>query len=228
MRRNPKQEGSNIWDCVPQTGPCPMGCNQCYYNLRWYTDMSEPIIPTLEEVGDGLVRVNSGHDSNIRKAYVLEVTEKYPRKFYNTSIPNFDFPAPVVFTANRVEEIKAPVPMVSHLDNLMFVRLRVSPTNLSHIYEVAARWSSLGIPVVLTFMRYYTVEVPFIGYTVKKHVVNTSRGPTRDFMTWVWRYCKDQLETKGEILMCGTLDSPLCKHCGNCERLYKEHMEARG
>ena len=61
-------------------------------------------MPTLEEVGDGIVRVNSGHDSNIGRDEVIRATEQYPRRFFNTSIAKFDFPAPVVLTANPKEE----------------------------------------------------------------------------------------------------------------------------
>ena len=30
--RNPKQAGSNLYDCRPQVGKCPIGCSQCFYN----------------------------------------------------------------------------------------------------------------------------------------------------------------------------------------------------
>ena len=61
-------------------------------------------MPTLDEVGDGIVRINSGHDSNIGRDEVIRATEQYPRRFFNTSIAKFDFPAPVVLTANPREE----------------------------------------------------------------------------------------------------------------------------
>ena len=64
--RNPKQEGTPFWDCIPQTGPCPMQCNQCFYNRpgAYYVPIDKPHVPTPEEVGDGIVRMNCGHDCN--------------------------------------------------------------------------------------------------------------------------------------------------------------------
>ena len=105
-KRNPKQESTNLFDCKPQTGPCPVGCAECFYNRpgAFYADIEQPIMPTLDEVGDGIVRINSGHDSNIDRDEVIRATEQYPRRFFNTSIAEFDFPAPVVLTANPKEE----------------------------------------------------------------------------------------------------------------------------
>ena len=51
--------------------------------------------------GDGIVRVNCGNDSNNQREHViLASTAEYPRRFFNTSIAKFDFPGPVVLTAN--------------------------------------------------------------------------------------------------------------------------------
>jgi len=87
-KRNPKQDGSNLWDCKPQCGPCPLNCNQCFYNRpgAFYVPIDEPHMPTVEEVGEGIVRVNCGHDSNVERELVVAATERYPRKFFNTSI----------------------------------------------------------------------------------------------------------------------------------------------
>ena len=54
----PEAGGHNLFDCKPQTGPCPVGCNQCFYNRpgAFYADIQQPIMPTLGEVGDGIVR----------------------------------------------------------------------------------------------------------------------------------------------------------------------------
>ena len=158
-KRNPKQEGSNLYDCKPQKGLCPLNCNQCFYNRpgAFYVDPEEEHLPTLEEVGDGIMRVNSGHDSNFCKKLVVEKTKIYPERFFNTSVPNFDFPGPVVYTANRKEEeefhIFEEIP-----DKLMFVRLRVSNTNLDLIDKAVKSWTNQGVQVVLTFMAYYTYE----------------------------------------------------------------------
>src|SRR4030043_2218245 len=117
---NPKLLGSSIVDCIPQVGNCPNNCPDCYFNAPgFFRTKDEPLIPTLEEVADKIVRVNSGHDSNLQKDLVLEVTKQYPKKFYNTSIPNFDFPAPVVFTCNPgIYTDCAMMVVVKNLDNL--------------------------------------------------------------------------------------------------------------
>ena len=65
-KRNPKQVGTILHDCVPQKGPCPNNCNQCYYNECFYAG-HEPLIPEPRDVVGGIVRMNSGHDSNIEK-----------------------------------------------------------------------------------------------------------------------------------------------------------------
>jgi len=197
--RNPKQEGSNLWDCIPQKGPCPMNCSQCFYNrvsvcnycagtgkigpsliggagpdrycpkcngtgkvYAFYAGM-KPLIPTPEEVGDGIVRMNCGHDSNLERELVIETAKKYKHFFFNTSIPNLDFPGPVVFTANPKEEESVLLPSYRDnwkFDNLMFVRLRVSTSNLHYIENAVKSWTDYKVPVVLTFMAYYNQDPP--------------------------------------------------------------------
>lgn len=229
--RNPKQEGSNIYDCKPQTGPCPMGCNQCFYNREgaFYVDIHKPHMPTLEELGDGIMRVNSGHDSNIEREKVIAETAIYKKRFFNTSIPKFDFPAPVVWTANPKEE--EPVPILEHIPhNLMFIRLRVSSTNYKHV-EYAKSYYTLGkIPVVLTFMAYYDKEPENIEkYVWKKRHINSYWCPTREFM----REVLYELKKSGRRLvsLCSDLDAYQCSACRNCETYYYQtikHMKEVG
>ena len=136
MKRNPKQADSNLFDCIPQVGPCPIGCNQCFYNRpgAFYVPSTSRTFPRLEEVGDGIVRVNCGNDSNNQREHVIASTAQYPRRFFNTSIPRFDFPGPVVLTANPKEEDEAKYAYPlrdgdgwkAPADNIMFVRLRTS------------------------------------------------------------------------------------------------------
>ena len=71
---------------------------------RFYVPIDQPHFPALDEVGDGIVRVNCGNDSNNQREHVIASTAQYPRRFFNTSIPKFDFPGPVVLTANPKEE----------------------------------------------------------------------------------------------------------------------------
>lgn len=160
IKRNPKQRGSNLWDCKPQVGKCPQGCNQCFYNRpnAFYIPIDEQIIPEPSEVGDGIVRMNCGHDSNAQRDLVVKTARRYRDFFFNTSIPNFNFPGPVVYTANPKEESLPVLPSCRSnwdLNNLMFVRLRVSASNLAKIEPAIRSWTEYNIPVVLTFMAYY-------------------------------------------------------------------------
>jgi hypothetical protein len=233
---NPKFEGSGIIDCKPQKGLCPLDCNQCFYNRpnAFYVDPEQPIMPTLEEVGKQIVRINSGHDSNIDRNMVIESTKQYPKKFYNTSIPNFDFPAPVVFTANREEEKVPCFPFDTKIsNNLMFVRLRVSPTNLDFIDMAVKEWTKVGVPVILTFMAYYTIdprcfkwEIPLDKnkcYEWKIRTLNPYYCATPLFMDYVLQ--REKEIGKELVTMCGTLKSNKCRDCGNCKKYYQLTIE---
>ena len=163
--RNPKQDGTSLFDCIPQIGPCPIDCNQCFYNRpgAYYMPIDRPHVPTPEEVGDDIVRMNCGNDSNNHRDLVIETATRYRRYFFNTSIPRFDFPGPVVLTANPKEEQESSYAMPNwHGDdwhspapNLMFVRLRTSATNLRLVDRAVATWTAAKVPCVITFMAYY-------------------------------------------------------------------------
>ena len=166
VKKNPKMEGMKLWDCVPQEGKCPIGCNQCFFNRAgaYYTDT--PTIPTPEEVGDDIVRMNCGNDSNINRALVIETAKRYKHAFFNTSVRGkLDFPGPVVLTANPKEEEQPWLPNFADEvpRNLMFIRLRMSSTNIHYIDQAVRWWTSDGIPVVLTFMSYYDHEPVVLG-----------------------------------------------------------------
>jgi hypothetical protein len=203
-----------------------MNCNQCYYNRpgAYYIDTDKPLIPGVEGVGDGIVRVNSGHDSNIDKGRVIKVAKRYKHFFFNTSMPNFDFPGPVVYTANKCEEKLACIPR-DCVSNLMFVRLKVSSTNLNYVEAAIAlhQYFNKYVPIVLTFMRYYDYKPsePAGGekwYEYKKHIKNDSWCPTTHFKTAVMNRMK---KIGGRLVtMCGTIDSNYCRDCKNCETYY--------
>lgn len=242
--RNPKQDGSNVFDCKPQCGPCPLDCNQCFYNRpgAFYVPIDQPHFPTIEEVGNGIVRVNCGHDSNIDRDKVVAETAQYKERFFNTSIPKFDFPGPVVLTANpREEEDAFRLPSkggwVGPPANIMFARLRVSATNLHLIENAVENWTDWGVPVVLTFMAYYDAEPDVPAYVAeavgkpcyewKVRHINSYWCPTPAFMRYViGLFNKDRLVT-----MCGTYTSPYCRDCRNCETHYwqtKKRMAEKG
>jgi hypothetical protein len=222
--RNPKQEGTILYDCIPQSGKCPNNCFQCYFNHPGFY-AENPLVPTPEEVGDGIVRVNCGHDSNIEKDLVVETATRYKNFFFNTSIYDLDFPGPVVFTANREEENYFISPydrgvrsIVAKYQNLMFIRLRVSSSNLKLVFKAIQQWNRFGIVVVLTFMRYYDRPPDTENYEIRTHILNKSWIPTRSFVV-------DRLMHLGAydnplVSMCGTIDSSYCRDCQNCVHYY--------
>ena len=232
--RNPKQEGTPFFDCIPQVGPCPINCSQCFYNRpgAYYVPIDKPHVPTPEEVGDGIVRMNCGNDSNNQRDLVIEAAKKYQRFFFNTSIPRYDFPGPVVLTANPKEEDEAHYarPCLGP-QNLMFVRLRTSSTNLRLVDRAVVSWTAAQIPVVITFMSYYDHE-PVVPLDVAAAVsgpcyewrvrhINSYWCPTRNFMCHVLnRYAGNRL-----VSMCSSLNSGYCRNCRNCETYYLQTMK---
>jgi hypothetical protein len=239
-KRNPKQEGTSYFDCIPQAGPCPIGCNQCFFNRpgAYYVPMDQlPLVPTPKEVGDGIVRMNCGNDSNNQRDLVIDTAKQYQRYFFNTSIPRFDFPGPVVLTANPTEEDESRYAWpIWHGDNwyspaanLMFVRLRTSATNLGLVDKAVAAWTAAQVPVVITFMAYYDHEphVPadliFKGpcYEWRVRHINPYWCPTKDFVRWVMsRYAQNRL-----VSMCSSVSSAYCRDCRNCETHYLQTMK---
>lgn len=222
--KNPKLVDSNIIDCIPQTGECPNKCSECFYNgRRFYRTLDKPLIPTLEEVGDKIVRVNSGHDSNLEKERVKAVTSCYKNRFYNTSIPNFEFPAPVVFTADR-QCPQNKVHLVAPTPNLMFVRARVTPWNLDEVQKIIDHyWKKHRIPVVLTFMRFYNggliPQAEKHAFVWTEHITNSYWCLKTEQVVAIMSFFKGQ-----GARMCGTPYSSLCVDCRNCEFLYRECM----
>lgn len=220
--KNPKLEGSNIIDCIPQTGECLNKCSECFYNGgRFFRSLDKPMLPSKKESEGKIVRVNSGHDSNLEKEKVLLLTRCYKQKFFNTSIPNFDFPAPVVFTANRQCQ-QNKVNLVQTTPNLMFVRARVMPWNLEEVKKIVNHyWKKHKITVVLTFMRFYNGDlIPTEykeDYEWKEHILNSYWCPKTEMIISVMK------EFNGQgVLMCGAVYSSLCADCRNCELLYWE------
>ena len=219
MDQNPKLKGSNIIDCIPQTGKCPIGCRSCFYNNGFYRTLDKPLIPSLKEAEGKIVRVNSGHDSNINKKHVIETTAKFKDKFYNTSIENFDFPAPVVFTCNRNEN-EPPILSSKDLSNLMAVRVKTSAWNLHFVDNAVEYYTSREIPVILTYMRYgYMMDTALVPYiyeyrmSIKNYyyIINPS----------VRKFIENLYKNNKLVYHCpGDPKTKLCKYCRNCEILY--------
>lgn len=217
--RNPKLEGTGIIDCIPQTGECPRQCPECFYNGgRFFRTLDEPWMPSLEEAEGKIVRVNSGHDSNVDKDLVMEKTKCYMNKFYNTSVPKFDFGSPVVFTCNGGK--KGTVKLVEPTPNLMFVRVRTNSWDLSPVDAALDHyWKKYGIPVLLTFMRYYNgdliPEEAKDDYEWRKSILNEYFCVKREVVIRILEKYKGT-----GLKMCGTPVSSTCVDCGNCEHFY--------
>ncbi len=231
-KRNPKQVGSMLFDCVPQRGPCPNNCNQCYYNECFYAG-HEPLIPEPRDVAGGIVRMNSGHDSNLEKPLVLETAKLYEDVFFNTSIPNYDFPGPVILTANPNEESYAQRPPIKIPPNVMFVRLRTSTSNLDSALKVATEWTGRNVPIVLTFMRYRTRKCVPGGYRDlyenKLYIEHEWWVSTKKF--WVLVLSNSVFQNNRLIQTCGSYESSMCCDCGLCEcyyRITKKRLEENG
>jgi len=223
---NPKLEGTSLIDCKPQQGKCPVGCNQCFYNRPGasFVPHNRVHIPTKKDAEGKIVRMNSLHDSNVQRTLVLRMARRYKDVFFNTSIANFSkLPGPIVFTANNTEE--QPVDMrflrLEGVDKLMFVRLRVSPTNLVHIDKAVKIMSEYtNIQVVLTFMRYFEhdpISNP-VWYTWETHLLNKYWCPTKAFKNSV--LLREDRIAGRQVTLCGTLDSSYCRDCRNCEAYY--------
>jgi len=220
MAENPKLAGTNIVDCIPQTGECPNHCAECFYNGgRFYRTLDEPLIPDAADVAGKLVRMNSGHDSNISRQLVVAVACEMRRRgaagvFFNTSIPNFAFPGPVVFTCNGREPLFVDIP-----PHVMFVRVRCNTWDMTGQDALVEHYGKFAAPIVMTFMGYYNREsVPEAErpkYRWKVHVTNPYWRPTEAAILEVMgRY-----EGRG-VRMCGTPASSFCRDCLNCEHLY--------
>ena len=271
MTRNPKQVDSNLYDCRPQTGSCPIGCNQCFYNRTakcskcdgdgvaafteptkgtrlseicsacggtgnisaFYCDINEPNIPKPLEVGNGIVRMNCGHDSNLERELVIATAGQFRNFFFNTSIENYNFPGPVVLTVNGCEEEPNRVirPPTIVPPNLMFVRIRVSASNLGIVHGLVMEWTLSDVPIVITFMAYYDRDVldvvmkhkhPFYAgidclYRWETRHANKYWCPTREMKI---RTMKSLGIERNRLLTVCCLDSEFCKDCRNCESYY--------
>ena len=180
---NPKTQGSGIITCIPQTGLCPVKCDDCFFQSgRSYLeplDENLPHIPTKELAKGRVARINDGNDSNNNRELVIKTAEQFDDYFFNTSIPKIDvFDAPVVLTANPSKMTDNnfhkldPIPK-----NLMFVRARVNLWNVKNVVDgIVEYYTKHNIPVILTFMAYYSESIPSKykdSYVWKKRTINS-------------------------------------------------------
>lgn len=233
---NPKLDGSGILAAIPQEGMCPNGCSHCFFQSgRSYLeplDENLPNLPTVDMARDRIVRMNDGNDSNVDRETVLEAARYYPNVFFNTAIPDDlkGFPGPVVLTINPDPQTDHGFTYLKDIDipkNLMFVRIRVNTWNLVETERAIEYYTSRKVPVVLTFMAYYSEggQVPSEiseehrdNYVFRKRTLNEYWAITRQS----WKEVMGLFEDNLLVYSCGNegLSGNRCATCGNCLREY--------
>lgn len=233
---NPKTKKSGIYCAIPQKGYCPLKCDEeCFYNNgRSYLEPindNTPNLPTLKQVGNGVVRFNDGIDSFVNQSEVIHISKYYQNVFFNTSI-NKDldkYPSPFVLTVNpgKITDIdfhKIPLPFPN---TLMAVRARVNTWNLHLVDEVVKYYTQHDIAVLLTFMAYHKEDkIPelhkgfyiYRNRTMNKYFAINDEG---------FKIVMQHYENSPRVYSCGEGWKNKCKYCGNCLREYfltKEKM----
>lgn len=225
---NPKTKGSGILCAIPQTGTCPVGCEDCFFQSgRSYLEPLEknlPNLPSDDQAKGQVVRVNDGNDSNCQRNLVIQTAARYPEAFFNTSIARdlAGFGRPVVLTANPGKMTDSRAQLVSCPPNLMFVRFRTDTWNLELADRVVSHYTAKNVPVVLTFMAYYTESIPpehAASYSFRNRTMNSYWVITPE----AWDGVKARYADNPLVLTCGKdANTFACSQCGNCLRLYRE------
>jgi len=189
-------------------------------------------MPSPEDVGTRVVRINDGNDSSVNRELVMRETQQYPMRFYNTSDPVAigQFDAPVVLTVNpgsmtdtAFVRLVPPIP-----PNLMFVRVRTNTWNLAVVRDAVKYYSAREVPIVLTFMAYFDTPIRAgheSDYVYRKRTLNSYWAIT----TLAWQRVIRQYEYNKWVYSCGKIEGELgttaCRHCGNCLREYFATIE---
>lgn len=230
-KENPKTQGSGIVCCIPQTGACPIGCKDCFFQSgRSFLEPLEENLPNVPEklLSHQIVRVNDGNDSNVDRRLVLDSTSRFAgRRFFNTSIPQ-TFDEPWVFTVNPGKYTDKEFHALSEdkTKHLMFVRFRSNLWNLELADRCVEHYTKMNIPVVLTFMAYFNeaVENGFEeNYEYRKRTLNSY---------WVirfnvWKKVMERYENNPLVHSCSGPDNFKCSNCGTCLREFHRVKETR-
>lgn len=232
---NPKLIGSGIIECIPQKGRCPNKCPDCFFQSgRSYLeplDKNLPHIPSMKMALGRIVRINDGNDSNNERDLVEQVAKRYDDYFFNTSQPYLlnNYSGPVVWTVNPGDSTDTDFVRLVHIpNNVMFVRVRVNAWNIKNVVDKAVHYyTSAMVPVVLTFMAYYTTPIPKRyekWYDWKIRNINSY---------WVlkpkyWHKIANRYKDNDLVYTCGrSPNNHSCRYCGHCVREYyvtKERM----
>jgi len=230
-RKNPKMAGSGLLACIPQTGRCPNNCPDCFFQTgRSYLspalENNLPNMPSVELAQRNIVRVNDWNDSNVDRAKVLEMTKQYPFKFYNTISPDNlkGYNAPVVLTINPHPITDTSFMKIRHMPkNLMFVRFRVNTWNLDVAHKAIRYYTLKGVPVVLTFMAYFSTPIKQGHEFNYVHRVRTING-YQAITTNAWEEVMSPYKYNPYVYSCGKIEGEIgttkCARCGNCVREY--------
>jgi len=239
-KENPKTKGSGIIAAIPQEGRCPQECADCFFQSgRSYLEPLEdnlPNLPPVEMISNSVVRINDGHDSSIQTEKVLEWLEKAKPEhyFFNTSVPACleRFPGPVVLTVNpgiSTDKSFYAIGKYAIPTNLMMVRVRTNTWNIDLVDQVVSYYTRSEVPVILTFMAYYSPEsVPkehHRNYQWRKRTLNSYWAIT----TSAWRRIMNRYRDNKWVHSCGKIEGEKgdthCRFCGNCIREYFATME---
>lgn len=224
---NPKTRGTVIQTCRPQVGPCPGNCQDCYFmGGRYYEPLDKPHVPDPAWVNHHgfIVRMNEGNDSNHQRDLVIQTANRYQHHFFNTRHPKIDFPGPVLVTVNG-EDIDHSALWIGdyaavddNLEKLMAVRFRLNTWNVDLARRVIRRYGSREIPVLLTFMAYYTTlpQKPE-DYETKRRTLNTYQIIKPEARK---RLERELGVDQAMVRTCTTPYSHTCKDCNNCALLY--------
>jgi len=228
---NPKTKASGVYGAIPHTGRCPQNCKDCFFQSgRSFLEPLEENLPNMPNplrMMDKIVRVNDGHDSSVDKEMVMEKCAVYRNKFYNTSFPAMlgSFDAPVVLTVNPSDMTDSEYHKLDKIpDTLMYVRVRVNMWNIQLVDEVVKYYSEHDIPIILTFMAYYTESIPDDYkdmYEFKKRTLNSYWVPTEA----AWKFVEDRYHRNKWVYSCGSYGETKCEFCGNCLREYYRTTE---
>lgn len=235
---NPKVKDSGIICCIPQSDTCSLECEGCFFTSgRSYLEPladNLPNMPTVEQVGLRVVKVNDGNDSGVNTSEVIAAVCDFPLKFYNTSLPYIHhFDAPVVLTVNPGKKTdKDFYKLENQPDNLMFVRARVNTWNTKLINDTVDYYTSLSIPIVLTFMAYQSKESIPVGH--QKHYMYRKRTTNKYYAirTTAWENIMSCFSHSHQVYSCGKVEglcgTTACAHCGNCLREFFVTAERMG
>ncbi len=231
---NPKTKGSGIITCIPQNDPCPNNCPDCFFQSgRSYLeplDRNLPHIPSRELANNRIVRINDGNDSNFQRELVIETAKQFSNCFFNTAIPLDlgSFPGPVVLTVNPGKMTDKDYHRLKEIPkNIMFIRIRTNLWNVKRVVFPAISYYE-GIPIVLTFMAYYSETIPEEykdAYIWKKRTINSYWV----LKQWEIDEIMDLFKDNPYVYSCGVKGQHACTFCGNCIREYyntKERMKS--